>query len=218
MILCIETSTQNCSVAMVQNGEVVTSHSRRASHYVHAEALHELIELCLKESGAPLQAVAVSSGPGSYTGLRIGVSAAKGLAFGLQIPLIAIPTLTLLGEYGLAQGTFERAVAMIDARRMEVYTAVTSNGQTSEAQAVILDQKFFDQWPTGATAIVGDGAFKCAQFNTFGSTIMEVMPDAQMMAHLAQQAFDHHRFEDVAYFEPYYLKEFVAGVSTKSLF
>jgi len=220
MILCIETSTINCSAALVDQGVVLVHRSHQAEHYVHAESLHHLIQECLMEQGissSQLDAVAVSSGPGSYTGLRIGVSAAKGLAYGLGIPLIALDTLSVLGQYGLSLGNFDVAIAMLDARRMEVFTSKTDRYNFGPAEALILDQAYFDQLAQENTIIIGDGAFKCANFLSVKAEVLNIHPSATMMAPLAHEKFLRQEFVDVAYFEPFYLKEFVAGISTKSI-
>lgn len=221
MILCIETTTLNCSVALSKEGTLVSSVRRTADQYVHAEALHELIEQCMQLAGTnlgELKAVAVSAGPGSYTGLRIGLAAAKGLCYSLELPLIAIDTLTMLGQYGLAQGDFQLAIPMLDARRLEVYSSRVSSNQVGEAEAVVLDQAFFDDLPKLRIIILGDGASKCRQFQAVHAHISDIAPDAAMMIDLVQSKYVQKHFEDVAYFEPCYLKEYIVGVSTKSVF
>jgi tRNA threonylcarbamoyladenosine biosynthesis protein TsaB len=208
-------------VAIVEKGHVLAHQASMADHYVHAESLHGLIQTCMNTLDLKfdqLSAVAVSGGPGSYTGLRIGVAAGKGLAFALGIPLIALDTLAVLGYYGLSLGTYEMAIPMVDARRMEVYLSICNSEGCSEPKAVILDQSFFDQLPQVSIVFVGDGAFKCESFLMPNAFVLQVMPTANMMAELAQQKFETGQFVDVAYFEPFYLKEFVAGISTKSLF
>lgn len=221
MILCIETTTLNCSVALSKEGSVVASARRTADQYVHAEALHALIQQTLKLAAVhlrELEAVAVSAGPGSYTGLRIGLAAAKGLCYSLGLPLIAIDTLTMLGQYGLTQGDYQLAISMLDARRLEVYSSRVSKGHEGAAEAIVLDQAFFDDLPQLPTIILGDGASKCRQFQSVSADIMDITPDAEMMINMAQSKYVQKRFEDVAYFEPCYLKEYIAGVSTKSVF
>lgn len=221
MILCIETTTLNCSVALSKEGSLVASVRKAADQYVHAEALHELIEQCMQLAGTnsdALKAVAVSAGPGSYTGLRIGLAAAKGFCYSLGLPLIAIDTLTMLGQYGLAQGDYQLAIPMLDARRLEVYSSRVSIDQVGEAEAIVLDQAFFDELPKLPIIILGDGASKCRQFQAVHAHIAEIPPDASMMIDLAQSKYAHQHFENVAYFEPCYLKEYIVGVSTKSVF
>jgi tRNA threonylcarbamoyladenosine biosynthesis protein TsaB len=221
MILCIETTTQNCSVALVSDGKVLTSARERSEQYVHAEKLHPLIDTCLNEARASwkdVRAIAVSSGPGSYTGLRIGVAAAKGLAFALQIPLISVDTLQMLGVFGLQNSQAEIAIAMIDARRMEVYASVVTAADSSPARAVIVDDAFFAPFNAKNIVLIGDGALKCAQLAGEGALIMSDCPDAIMMAEMATDCWNRSSFVDLAYYEPHYLKEYVVGVSTKSIF
>lgn len=220
MILCIETSTQNCSVALVDKGAVVFEERRCTDQYVHAEQLHPLIAFCLEQAhitANDLTAVAVSSGPGSYTGLRIGVSAAKGLSFALHIPLIAIDTLHMLGIYALQHTPAQTAIAMIDARRMEVYASVVDRNSATPAEAVVVEKSFFDAYDPSSLVLVGDGASKCSGLVSPSTIVLDVMPDASMMAAMAQEHWDKQRFVDVAYYEPHYLKEYIVGVSTKSI-
>lgn len=221
MILCIETTTQNCSVAWVDQGAVLSSARVQSDQFVHAEQLHKLVDSCLATSQCTLKdvrAVAVSSGPGSYTGLRIGVAAAKGLAYGLHIPLIAVDTLHMLGLHGLQKTSAELAIAMIDARRMEVYASVVRRDSHTPAEAVIIDASFFQSYASQHIAIIGDGAGKCAPFAGEHAIVMHEFPDATMMATLAWAHWQAQVFEDTAYYEPHYLKEYVVGISTKSVF
>ena len=165
-------------------------------------------------------AICVSKGPGSYTGLRVGVSTAKGLAFGAKLPLIAIGTLDVLAAG--AQGFEGLIIPMIDARRMEVYTAVFSpeGKRITPVEAKVIDgQSFAEELAAGPVLFIGDGALKCREVLTHpNARFREAWPEAEAMAGLAQKAWDEKRFEDLAYFEPYYLKDFVATVSRKNLF
>lgn len=221
MILCIETTTQNCSVALVQEAQTVASTRMRSEHYVHAEQLHPLIAACLQQAQADwseVKAIAVSSGPGSYTGLRIGVAAAKGLAFALHLPLIEVDTLHMLGNFGLQKSQVELAIAMIDARRMEIYASVVNSEGASAPQAVIVDREYFTAFASKSLVLIGDGAAKCAPLVDDTTLLMHDLPDATMMAELASKAWVKKEFVDLAYYEPRYLKEYMVGVSTKSVF
>ena len=216
-ILCIETATTNCSVALSVNGSVLSLKEDNSKGYSHAEKLHVFIEETLKETGIDknnLNAIAVSKGPGSYTGLRIGVSAAKGLSFALDIPLISIPTLESLMYQAKDDRQFY--IPLIDARRMEVYSAIFDNDRkwVRETKAEILNEtSFSDYLEKGQVIFLGSGAEKfkniCkhpnANFNT------DALPSAKELAQLAQSKFEQSDFEDVAYFEPFYLKDFIAG-------
>ena len=171
---------------------------------------------------ADCDAVCVSKGPGSYTGLRVGVSTAKGLCFGSQKPLLAVGTLdTLVAQAAEEAADVKFIIPMIDARRMEVYTAVFENGQqiTETAPAIIDENSFAEYLEQGVCLFIGDGAGKCADVIKHpNARFTQCWPKASAMLSPAQQAYKEKRFEDVAYFEPFYLKEFVATVSKKKLF
>lgn len=209
-ILCIETSGTNCSVALVSSEGIVNEREERGEGYIHAERLHVLMTDLLKDQNK-LVAVAVSKGPGSYTGLRIGVAAAKGLCFALDIPLIGIET-TLHMAAGARERNPEHAfyVPLIDARRMEVYSATYDQHlkEVSETKALIIEEgcSFF---PSNAL-FFGDGATKCKPFLE-GTFLDAVYPKAGDMRQIAFERFENNQFEDTAYFEPFYLKDFVAG-------
>ena len=183
--------------------------------YSHAEVLHPFIETILKETNVPaneITAVAVSKGPGSYTGLRIGVSAAKGLCFAYNVPLIAIDTLTSLSH----AITIEKGiiVPMIDARRMEVYSSVfDSNHENIRAiLAEVIDENSFSNYlEQGPVYFLGDGAQKCKAKITHNNAIFvdDKHPSAKEMAELSYAKYKKNDIEDVAYFEPFYLKDFV---------
>jgi tRNA threonylcarbamoyladenosine biosynthesis protein TsaB len=223
MILQIETATTSCSVALQHNGRVLASRSLDQRN-VHAEVITLFIESVFAEAGktySDIDAVAVSSGPGSYTGLRIGVSTAKGLCYGLDKPLIAVETLKAMADGlitrlkgGLTEGTL--LCPMIDARRMEVFTALfdINGNKTLPTAALIIDEtSFADLLAQHPIIFFGDGAIKCRETITH--------PNARFYEGFANSAIDLtkaavHRlnnkvFEDVAYFEPYYLKDFIAG-------
>ena len=220
-ILCIETATTNCSVALSENGSVSALIEDNSNQFSHAERLHTFIEQVLvkaKISKHSLDAIAVSKGPGSYTGLRIGVSAAKGLCFALDIPLISIPTLASLS----LQITSKKGViiAMLDARRMEVYVAVFSSegNQIRETRAEILAENSFAKYlQEGPVQFIGSGAAKFATICNHKNAIFlnDKLPSASHMAPLAENKYRISAIEDVAYFEPYYLKDFLATAQKK---
>lgn len=221
LILSIETSGAACSVALSQGGSLVATvtiddGNRQSSMLV--PAVESLFRKCSKQM-SDCDAVAVSSGPGSYTGLRVGVSTAKGLCYGLKCPLIAVPTLEVLLAEAMESEQCAGAayyVPMLDARRMEVYQAVyDACGRCVEpVSAKILDAGSYEGLLSeGRVAFIGTGAGKFeAAFPHPGGVYVQTAPKAAYMAAAAQKAFDAGRFEDVAYFEPFYLKEFVAVV------
>ena len=215
LILCLETATTNCSVAIAKDGNIITLREDATAGYSHAEKLHIFIEEVLKEAELTqesLDAIAVSKGPGSYTGLRIGVSAAKGLCFALDKKLIAIPTLDVLAQQVSEDRTI---VPMLDARRMEVYSAVfnAEKKQIRETQAEILDPQSFEDYKAQQITFIGNGVDKYKELCTHEDAefITNALPSSKEMAVLAETAFQQQRFEDVAYFVPYYLKDFKAG-------
>ncbi|MFT4699089.1 MAG: tRNA threonylcarbamoyladenosine biosynthesis protein TsaB [Flavobacteriaceae bacterium] len=217
IILCLETSTTNCSVGLSVNGSIVALKEDNSKHYSHAERLHVFIEELLIENKitkANLDAIAVSKGPGSYTGLRIGVSAAKGLCFALGIPLISIPTLEILAnQLQIENGII---VSMLDARRMEVYSSVYDNDviEVRETRAEVLDQESFAEYLNDDTVFfIGDGVekFKTLCSHKNANFVEDRMPSSNEMALLAEKKYKKSDIEDVAYFEPYYLKDFVTN-------
>lgn len=234
MILAIETATSICSVALYSSGSLIGL-LESGEHNAHSGILHVLIDRLLKENNADInsiEAVAVSKGPGSYTGLRIGVSAAKGLCYAKNIPLLAINTLQSMAagmkERITVQGTTSLGnvnsgidpqyllVPMIDARRMEVYSAVYNNElhEIRETQAeIITADSFSGVRKTHTLILAGDGAEKCKDV-LFGEDILyldEFNASSAFMLQPATEAFINKRFENVAYFEPFYLKDFIAG-------
>ena len=217
VILCLETSTTNCSVAIAVDGEIIALQEDNNNKYSHAEKLHSFIDQVLAESGtlkSSLQAIAVSKGPGSYTGLRIGVSAAKGLCFAIGVPLIAIPTLEALAHQAVIENGC--IIPMLDARRLEVYAAVFSsdNNQIRETKAEILDENSYDDYlKTNKVCFIGDGVqkFKALCKHKNAVFIDNKLPSAKQIGALAELKYHKNDFEDVAYFEPYYLKDFIAG-------
>ncbi len=220
-IILIETSTALCSVALAENG-AVTAYRESSAPKAHASLTAVFVQEVLAERGLKLSdcdAVCVSKGPGSYTGLRVGVSTAKGLCFGSGLPLIAVGTLdTLVAQ---ADGDYRFIIPMIDARRMEVYACVFENGvQITETEPVIVDEHGFAEYlEQGPCLFIGDGAGKCADvIRHTNAHFCQCNPKASAMLSPAMDALNEKRFEDVAYFEPFYLKEFVATVSKKKLF
>lgn len=215
-ILNIETATTNCSVALSKNGKTIALKEDYRNGYSHAEKLHIFIEEVLntaKVTSNNLDAIAISKGPGSYTGLRIGVSAAKGLAFALDKPLISVPTLDVLAQ----QVNCEKGVivSMLDARRLEVYSAVydSNHNPIRNTQAEILQANSFQDYLIENTVyFIGDGVAKSKEIikNDNAVFIEERLPSANEMSALAYNKYKIGNTEDVAYFEPYYLKDFVA--------
>ena len=220
-IILIETSTALCSVALAEDGAIV-DYRESSAPKAHASLTAVFIQDMLSERGLSISdcdAVCVSMGPGSYTGLRVGVSTAKGLCFGSGKPLLAVGTLDTLVAQADSDARF--IIPMVDARRMEVYTAVFENGiQLTETAPVIIDENSFAEYlEQGPCLSIGDGAGKCADVIRHpNATFIQCHPKASSMLVPASAAYKEKRFEDVAYFEPFYLKEFVATVSKKKLF
>jgi len=215
-ILNIETATKNCSVSLAKNGETIVSKELNNGNYSHAEKLHQFIKQVVEESEielTELKAIAVSKGPGSYTGLRIGVSAAKGLCFALDIPLIAIDTLQALAlSTSISKGLI---IPLLDARRMEVYSAVfnSENKINREVRAEIISEDSFSTYLNEQEVyFVGDGVEKCKGIITHNNAtfIDDKLPSANEMSKLSFEKYKKNDIEDVAYFEPFYLKDFVA--------
>ncbi len=220
LILNIETSTKNCSVSIARNGNTVLCKELSEAGFSHAEKLHVFIEEILKESKLTfkdLSAIAVSQGPGSYTGLRIGVSAAKGLCFALEIPLISVDTLQVLAcQANIDNGLI---IPMIDARRMEIYSAIFDKNcnKIREVQAQILDENSFSEIQE-TIYFVGDCNEKAQTVLTKDNFIFlddKIYPSSTEMSKLSFEKFQNNNFEDVAYFEPYYLKDFLITTSKK---
>ncbi len=219
-ILNIETATRNCSVSLSLDGETIICKEIAEVGYSHAEKLHVFIEEILEESKLTFQdlsAIAVSQGPGSYTGLRIGVSSAKGLCYALEIPLIAIDTLEIIAKkIAIEEGVI---IPMIDARRMECYTAIFNNKHKKirEVKAEIIDEYSFQDIDE-TIYIIGDGAIKCQTVLTNSKFIFHPeieFPSANEMSQLAYNKYQKSDTVDVAYFEPYYLKDFMMTTSSK---
>ena len=222
-ILNIETSTDVCSVALSQDGACIY-HEEDLTGPNHAERLGTFVDSAMSFADShaiPLDAVAVSCGPGSYTGLRIGVSMAKGICYGNDLKLIAIPTLELLTVPVLLTRELEEDALlcpMIDARRMEVYAAVYDRGlrQLRSIQADIVDNDTYREWlDQHPVYFMGNGATKCMEaINHPNAHLIEgIRPLAKYMFPLAEKRIAREQYEDVAYFTPFYLKDFVAKPS-----
>lgn len=213
LLLSIETTTTNCSVALGKDGNLLALQEHNSKSYSHAEELHPFIKKVINAAGEKLQhldAIAVSKGPGSYTGLRIGVAAAKGLCFSLNRPLLAIDTLTLLALQ-TPPGEFSYTIPMLDARRMEVYCAVYNAAQKrTQTEAVILDKTSFHSYLNdGKTLFIGTGIEKFKSIcDPLNAHFIEAYPSAREMIKVAEKKFKNKEFEDVAYFKPFYLKDF----------
>jgi tRNA threonylcarbamoyladenosine biosynthesis protein TsaB len=222
LILCIETSGRNCSVTVTDTKSVLACRESSSDQYTHAENLHVFIESVLEDAGitpSHLDAVGVSKGPGSYTGLRIGVSSAKGLCMALGVPLIAYPVTEIIaGQLFQIAPDARFAVPMIDARRMEVYTACYDRelGVKEDIHARILDEEFFVRLGSGVV-FGGDGAMKAAHWKQTDQEFVALEPSASFAVAAVEKAWTTQRFEDVAYFEPFYLKEFIAGKKSDAI-
>lgn len=225
-VLCIDTSTSVCSAALAHEGVLIGSYQSSCGQ--HAHDLPLFIEQLLQSAQAEnlrIDAVALSEGPGSYTGLRIATATAKGLCYGLHIPLITINTLQVLCE-SLCQSGFnfqsdDLLCPMLDARRMEVYTALfdTELKSVTDTQAKIIDKSSFqDLLKEKRIIFFGDGAAKCKETIVAENAVFvdEISPLASSMVKLAEDKYKNADFADLAYFAPLYLKEFVATVSHKT--
>jgi|TARA_B110000914_G_scaffold198923_1_gene189636 tRNA threonylcarbamoyladenosine biosynthesis protein TsaB len=220
-ILNIETSTKNCSVSIAKNGALISLKEINNGGYSHAEMLHPLIKEALLESKLTINqidAIAVGKGPGSYTGLRIGVSAAKGLCFANDIPLISINSLKILAHtIPIDKGNI---IPMIDARRMEVYSAIYDESFTliRETKAEIIDKSsFIDELQNHTVYFLGDGAEKCQEIILHKNAVFikDAFPSAKEMVKLSYEKHKVNNTENLAYFEPFYLKNFIATQEKK---
>lgn len=216
-ILHIETATKICSVALSENGQLIDCIETSSDGYVHGEKLtlfiQELLERC-QRTPKDLKAISFSSGPGSYTGLRIGLSTAKGLCFALSIPLIGLNTLEVLAS-GVQLPEKTNVIPMLDARRMEVYAQIfdDNKNQISEIEAVIVDETSFSEHEPFIA--VGDGVEKLKSIwnNRPGiSYADDIQLSARFQVSFAYEKWQKEEFEDLAYFTPFYLKEFTVGV------
>ena len=216
LILNIETATTNCSVALVKDGDTIALLEENDRSYSHSERLHVYINDVLVKANKSLKeldAIAVSKGPGSYTGLRIGVSAAKGLCFSLEIPLISVRTLEALAhQLNIDKGFI---VPMLDARRMEVYSAIYNykHELVRDTEAQILDEHSFqDLLDQDEVYFIGSGVEKSKELIQHKNArfIEHKLPSANEMSLLSYYKYKISDIENVAYFEPFYLKDFVA--------
>lgn len=213
-ILNIETATKNCSVSIAANGKTLVCKEISELGYSHAEKLHLFIQDVIQEAAisfSQLSAIAVSQGPGSYTGLRIGVSAAKGLSYALQIPLISVDTLLALAHQVSENDGL--IIPMIDARRMEVYSAIFDSNKQKirEVQAEIISEESFAAI-SDKIYFIGDSNEKVKSVLTKSNFVfLDAIqyPSAKEMSSISYQKYLEKDFEDVAYFEPYYLKDFL---------
>ncbi len=221
MILNIETATKNCSVSISKEGKTIALKELNDGNYSHAEKLHKLIEQVALEAKidlSDLKAIAVSKGPGSYTGLRIGVSAVKGLCFALDLPMISVNTLQSLAlSVSIDKGY---KIPLLDARRMEVYSQVFNdkNEKIRDVHAEIIDSDSFSEFLNADKVyFFGDGAEKCKEIITHKNAVFidNKFPSAKEMSVISYEKYRNNCFEDVAYFEPFYLKEFIGGISKK---
>ena len=225
LILGIETATKMCSVVISRDG-VLLALKETGGEYSHSENLNHFVELACNEAKIKLNeldAIAISKGPGSYTGLRIGVSSAKGLCYGLEKPLIAVDTLkalalSVINSHPLVEdlGGVTLFCPMIDARRMEVYTALYNSSleMIEPISAKVMDESSFVKvLEEHKVVFFGDGAEKCKTLLSGHKNavfIDNVEPSAKYINQLALEKLNKQQFEDIAYFEPYYLKEFLA--------
>ena len=215
-ILNIETATKNCSVSVAENGNCIAIKELNNGHYSHAEVLHPFINEVLELANISMNdihAVAVSKGPGSYTGLRIGVSAAKGLCFSKDIPLISINTLTSLAAACIKNEGI--IIPMLDARRMEVYSAIFNHDfdEIRTIEAEIIDENSFSEYLSREKVyFLGDAVEKCKEILQHENAIFieKTFPSAKEMCQLSFEKYKKNDIEDVAYFEPFYLKDFKA--------
>lgn len=231
LILCIETGTDICSVGLSRDGELISLRESDEGRD-HARNVALFVDELLRENdiaAEELSAVAVGMGPGSYTGLRIGVSFAKGLCYGLQIPLVAVGSLDSMVQ--VAREDHEAGIIdvdnwsdavlcpMVDARRMEVYTQMfdTQGQPLNEVKAEIVTEESFKEWRSERQLVIfGNGAAKCREVLN-DATYINVTPSARGLAALAHQRFEAGQTEDIAYFEPFYLKDFIIIPSKKKL-
>ena len=232
LILSIETGTDVCSVALANDGELMALRESDEGRD-HAKKVALFVDELLRETGVQpddLDAIAVGKGPGSYTGLRIGVSFAKGMCYALNIPLIAVGSLDALTE--VAREDYDAGILdieeeewakaklcpLVDARRMEVYAEVFDNeGKAlTDVVAEVVTEDSFKEWRKDKFVIFGNGAKKCTELLS-DAIFVDIAPSARGIVRLAEESFKAQKFEDLAYFEPFYLKEFLVIPSKKKL-
>ncbi len=220
-ILYLETSSKNCSVAISDDEKLLCLTEEVSESYKQSESLHTFVEWALEGAGISIQdieAVSLGKGPGSYTGLRIGSSSAKGFCYGLKVPLIAVNSLESMREPFLGQN-YDLIIPLIDARRMEVYTAIydgKTGDEVSGTEAKILDETSFTEFKDRKIIFVGDGALKAKEILQLPNAEFNVgiYPSAQYLIKKTMEKIRDEAFEDIAYFEPFYLKDF-HGVKKK---
>ncbi len=225
LILLLETATSSCSVALTENGKIIAVKEANEQN-IHASHITLFIEDLMIRTGknySDLNAIAVSKGPGSYTGLRIGVSTAKGLCYALDIPLLGINTIEAMAFGLLSKNDIQNSdllIPMIDARRMEVYTAIFQNDLKvlEPVNAKIVDYFSFDQYDGKNLVLFGDGAGKFKElFSAKGNIrFIDFTNSAADLNEIAWRKYLNNETENVAYFEPFYLKEFLITKSTKN--
>ena len=218
LILLIETATKSCSVSLSSENKIIACKEEVNKQYSHAEKLTVFITELFKTqdfSIKDLDAIAVSKGPGSYTGLRIGISTAKGLCYALDIPLISVSTLKAMAFRMAQKEESDLYCPMIDARRMEVYNAFynNTNKEIRGIQADIIEAHSYQKELDKKVLFFGDGAQKCKQIiqHPNAKFLDDIFPSSKDMLEIANEKFSEKIFEDVAYFEPFYLKDFVTG-------
>ncbi len=232
LILNLESSTEVCSVALSENGKIISARENFDGQN-HARLLSVYAQEVMSESGKEFQelsAVAVSQGPGSYTGLRIGVSLAKGICYANKLPLIAVDPLQAMSlhvslnpkKWQLPDQSNLLFAPMIDARRMEVYTSIfdqLNNEIESVSAKIIEEDSFLEFLDKNVVVFFGNGSGKCKEIIKHPNAIFisEVKTSAQFMCLLSQKAYENNNFVDLAYFEPFYLKDFIAGKPRKNI-
>ena len=226
IILNLETTSTNCSVSLSKNGKCIAVKELNGENFTHSENLSLFIDAIIKENDLEyknLNAIAISSGPGSYTGLRIGSSTAKGICYGLEIPLIAIDTLKIMAHQMMQnKPNFDLYCPMVDARRMEVYMGLFDSSlseQITSAPMVLDEMSFAEKLKQNKILFFGSGAKKFSEIikNENASFHFEYENSASHMCELAQEKFEEKHFADLAYFEPNYLKSFQATTPKKQL-
>ena len=218
LLLALETATRNCSVALFENENQLQLKEYVSDRYSHSEQLVLFIEQVLKEANISidkLDAIALGKGPGSYTGLRIGTSTAKGLCYSLEIPLVSISTLRAMAFGVTKDEDYKFYCPMIDARRMEVFASIYDifNQEVREIRAEVVDEYTYSNFLEKKVLFFGDGASKCQLIinNENAFFLDNIFPSAKDIGQLAFKKFRNKDFENIAYYEPYYLKDFVPG-------
>ena len=222
-LLAIETTTKNCSVALFDNSDLICIKEHNSDNYSHAEKITLFLEEVMRTSMITLNeidGIILSKGPGSYTGLRIGTSTAKGLCYSLDIPLVSVSTLRAMAFTMLEDTSYKYYCPMIDARRMEVFASIydQSNNEVREIKADIVDEYTYANFLRERVLFFGDGALKCKSIinNSNAYFLDGIFPSAKDIGILGFDKFVKKDFEDLASFEPYYLKDFLIGKKKKS--